>query len=119
MRLHFNRIGYSLYGKEQSRRVPSLRAKPGNPGYGFRRARWRDTLENEDDRDRCRAVLREAGLQDERIQTIQERVQEVSDVFTARRLFLGTDITTCSFLDLIPLSYTIGSICRYDTNGIK
>ena len=80
MRLHFNRIGYSLYGKEQSRRVPSLRAKPGNPGYGFRRARWRDTLENEDDRDRCRAVLREAGLQDERIQTIQERVQEVSDV---------------------------------------
>ena len=80
MRLHFNRIGYSLYGKEQSRRVPSLRAKPGNPGYGFRRARWRDTLENEDDRDRCRAVLREAGLQDDRIQTIQERVQEVSDV---------------------------------------
>ena len=24
MRLHFNKIGYSMYGKEQSRRVPSL-----------------------------------------------------------------------------------------------
>ena len=36
MRLHFNKIGYSMYGKEQSRRVPSLvmpslRARPHVP----------------------------------------------------------------------------------------
>jgi hypothetical protein len=39
MRLQFNKIGYEMYDKEQSRRVPAVRAKPGNPGYGFRRAR--------------------------------------------------------------------------------
>ena len=32
MRLHFNKVGYQIYGKEQSRRVPAVRAKPGNPG---------------------------------------------------------------------------------------
>lgn len=36
MRLQFNKIGYEIYDKEQSRRVPAVRAKPGNPGYGFR-----------------------------------------------------------------------------------
>lgn len=77
MRLHFNKIGYSMYGKEQSRRVPSLRAKPGNPGYGFRRARWRDTLENNADRTRCETILAEAGCDEERIQTVLRRVQEV------------------------------------------
>lgn len=77
MRLHFNKIGYSMYGKEQSRRVPSLRAKPGNPGYGFRRARWRDTLEDKVDRETCEACLREAGCDDERIQRVVVRVQEV------------------------------------------
>lgn len=56
MRLHFNKIGYQMYGKEQSRRVPSLRAKPGNPGYGFRRARWRDTLSDNEDRTHCQSV---------------------------------------------------------------
>jgi hypothetical protein len=34
--LQFNKIGYEIYDKEQSRRVPAVRAKPGNPGYGFR-----------------------------------------------------------------------------------
>jgi hypothetical protein len=58
MRLHFNKIGYQIYGKEQSRRVPSARAKPGNPGYGFRQARWRDTLNDESDRLHCEALLR-------------------------------------------------------------
>jgi len=58
MRLHFNKIGYQIYGKEQSRRVPSHRAKPGNPGYGFRLARWRDTLHNEDDRLHCEGLMR-------------------------------------------------------------
>jgi hypothetical protein len=101
-----------MYGKEQSRRVPSLvsppasprralkscflfslcyksqrltkliycavqRAKPGNPGYGFRRARWRDTLENEADRHRCEAVLKEAGLEKNRVETILVCVQQV------------------------------------------
>lgn len=58
MRLHFNKIGYQIYGKEQSRRVPSHRAKPGNPGYGFRLARWRDTLDNEEDSHHCEGLLR-------------------------------------------------------------
>ena len=57
MRLHFNQLGYSIYGKEQSRRVPAVRAKPGNPGYGFRKARWRDTLLNEEDRKHCEKVM--------------------------------------------------------------
>jgi hypothetical protein len=53
------------------------RAKPGNPGYGFRRARWRDTLENEDDRQCCESALKEVGFEEERIMTILQRVQEV------------------------------------------
>ncbi len=56
MRLHFNQIGYQIYGKEQSRRVPAVRAKPGNPGYGFRRAKWRDTLQNPEDARHCEQV---------------------------------------------------------------
>mmetsp|Transcript_2704 Transcript_2704/g.2325 ORF Transcript_2704/g.2325 Transcript_2704/m.2325 type:complete len:414 (+) Transcript_2704:213-1454(+) len=77
MRLHFNKIGYSMYGKEQSRRVPSLRAKPGNPGYGFRRARWRDTLNNAEDRHICETVLKDEGCEEERIKNILTRIQEV------------------------------------------
>lgn len=57
MRLHFNQVGYSIYGKEQSRRVPAVRAKPGNPGYGFRQARWRDTLESLEDKTHCDKVV--------------------------------------------------------------
>jgi len=56
MRLHFNKVGYQIYGKEQSRRVPAVRAKPGNPGYGFRRARWRDTEADKEDRAHCQKV---------------------------------------------------------------
>jgi hypothetical protein len=56
MRLHFNQIGYQIYGKEQSRRVPAVRAKPGNPGYGFRRAKWRDTIQNPEDARHCEQV---------------------------------------------------------------
>ena len=40
----------------QSRRVPALRAKPGNPGYGFRRARWRDTVADPADAAHCEEV---------------------------------------------------------------
>ena len=53
------------------------RAKPGNPGYGFRRARWRDTLENEADRKHCETSFAEAGYEEERIREVLARVQEV------------------------------------------
>jgi hypothetical protein len=76
LRLHFNKIGYQMYSKEQSRRVPAVRAKPGNPGYGFRRARWRDTICQESDRQHCLRVLREAGCTEERITQVVHKVQE-------------------------------------------
>ena len=75
LRLHFNKIGYQIYSKEQSRRVPAVRAKPGNPGYGFRRARWRDTTHLESDRQHCIKVLREVGCSEERISAVLEKVQ--------------------------------------------
>ena len=58
MRLQFNKIGYQIYEKQQSRRVPSQQCKPGQPGYGFRGARWRDPLRNEEDRQHCETLLR-------------------------------------------------------------
>ena len=58
MRLQFNKIGYKIYEKKQSRRVPSQHGKQGQPGYGFRGARWRDTLRNEGDRLHCETLLR-------------------------------------------------------------
>ena len=76
MRLHFNKIGYKMYGKEQSRRVPSHNAKPGNPGYGFRRARWRDTLTNEQDRAHCENMLRSISCDNEQIERVKAAVQE-------------------------------------------
>jgi len=75
LRLHFNKIGYQIYSKEQSRRVPAVRAKPGNPGYGFRRARWRDTTLQESDREHCVKVLREVGCSEERISAVLHKVQ--------------------------------------------
>jgi len=60
------------------------RAKPGNPGYGFRRARWRDTLNNAEDRHICETVLKDEGCEEERIKNILTRIQEVSIT-----LFLG------------------------------
>ena len=78
LRLHFNKIGYHLYSKEQSRRVPAVRAKPGNPGYGFRRARWRSTGE-ETDRRHCETVLRSAGCSEERISAVLETVQDTCE----------------------------------------
>lgn len=79
MRLHFNKIGYKIYGKEQSRRVPSHRAKPGNPGYGFRLARWRDTLRDEDDRVHCETLLRSIACSEDLIQRVKTVVQEYHD----------------------------------------
>eukprot|EP00960_Hanusia_phi_P053546 762146-Hanusia_phi.AAC.3 len=77
MRLQFNKIGYEIYDKEQSRRVPAVRAKPGNPGYGFRRARWRDTISNGEDRRVCETVLRGLGVSQERL----DRIRQVSEAF--------------------------------------
>jgi len=85
MRLHFNKIGYQIYGKEQSRRVPSLRAKPGNPGYGFRRARWRDTIADVEDSEHCAKVLRAAGCTEEKVKQVMACVQECRHLWDAVR----------------------------------
>jgi hypothetical protein len=86
LRLHFNKAGYQIYSKEQSRRVPAVRAKPGNPGYGFRRARWRDTICQESDRQHCEKVLRDAGCSKQRILAVAQKVQETCLIWdTIRR----------------------------------
>jgi len=85
LRLHFNKVGYSIYGKEQSRRVPSLRAKPGNPGYGFRRARWRDTVDDATDGKHCSKILSDAGFDLEKVNKVKERIQEVRHLWDAIR----------------------------------
>ena len=56
VRVKFNRMGYSLYTKEQSRRVPSCRGRCVSHGYGFKQARWRDTLVNAVDAAICEQV---------------------------------------------------------------
>jgi hypothetical protein len=85
LRLHFNKIGYQIYSKEQSRRVPAVRAKPGNPGYGFRRARWRDTVSQEEDRQHCEKVLRAAGCSEERISAVLQKVQDTCNMWDSIR----------------------------------
>ncbi len=86
MRLQFNKIGYEMYDKEQSRRVPAVRAKPGNPGYGFRRARWRDTMGNGEDRRACETVLRGLGVSQERLDRIRQRISDFREEWdTVRR----------------------------------
>jgi len=74
MRLQFNKIGYEIYEKEQSRRVPAVRAKPGNPGYGFRRARWRETMQPGEDLETCERIMRSLGVNEERLLRIKQRV---------------------------------------------
>jgi hypothetical protein len=76
MRLQFNKLGYEMYEKEQSRRVPAVRAKPGNPGYGFRRARWRETAVAGEDRKICEAIFKGLGVSQERIDRIRQRVND-------------------------------------------
>jgi len=85
MRLHFNKIGYQIYGKEQSRRVPSLRAKPGNPGYGFRRARWRDTVSSSEDSDHCEKILKDFGCDGQRIDQVKSHIQECRHLWDSVR----------------------------------
>eukprot|EP00285_Hemiselmis_virescens_P008812 CAMPEP_0173391778 /NCGR_PEP_ID=MMETSP1356-20130122/18577_1 /TAXON_ID=77927 ORGANISM="Hemiselmis virescens, Strain PCC157" /NCGR_SAMPLE_ID=MMETSP1356 /ASSEMBLY_ACC=CAM_ASM_000847 /LENGTH=427 /DNA_ID=CAMNT_0014349467 /DNA_START=15 /DNA_END=1299 /DNA_ORIENTATION=- len=65
-----------MYDKEQSRRVPAVRAKPGNPGYGFRRARWRETLAPSEDRRICETILRTLGVNQERLERIKRRIHD-------------------------------------------
>ena len=60
-RLRFNKIGYQFYRKDQSRRVPSFKAKPGNPGYGFRQACWRNVIHDEEDRLHSETLLRRSA----------------------------------------------------------
>jgi hypothetical protein len=56
VRVKFNRVGYMLYDKEQSRRVTSCRGKVVTHGYGFKQARWRDTLSDPSDAWMCEDV---------------------------------------------------------------
>jgi len=76
MRLHFNRIGYTIYLKEQSRRVPNHKGKQGRPGYGFRLARWRNTMENDQDRIHCETMLRSISCDELLIDRVKRVVQE-------------------------------------------
>ena len=76
MRLQFNKLGYEIYEKEQSRRVPAVRAKPGNPGYGFRRARWRDPIHDPQDARLCEAMLMGIGVSVQRIERVKKRVND-------------------------------------------
>ena len=87
MRLHFNKIGYTIFQKEQSRRVPaaSTSAKPGNPGYGFRRACWRDTIHNAEDSLHCDTTLRAIGCDEEQIQRAKVVVQEFRNLWERLR----------------------------------
>ena len=84
-RLQFNKIGYEMYVKEQSRRVPSPHAKPGNPGYGFRQARWRNTAEDIHDRILMFEILSSLGIPSERCEFIRQRVEDVRKAWDLER----------------------------------
>ena len=84
-RLQFNKIGYELYVKEQSRRVPSPHAKPGNPGYGFRQAKWRNTTEDIQDRIQMFELLSSIGISSARCEYIRERVEEFRRLWDLER----------------------------------
>jgi len=74
-RLHFNKIGFEIYGKVQSRRVPALSGKPGNPGYGFRRARWRNPIDDPQDASVCGDMLMGIGVSNE-LERVKKRVRD-------------------------------------------
>ena len=75
-RLQFNKIGYEMYVKEQSRRVPAPRAKPGNPGYGFRRAKWRNVGDGAEDQSAMQETLQAVGLPKARCDYVRMRVDQ-------------------------------------------
>ena len=76
-RLQFNKLGYAMYVKEQSRRVPAPKGKPGNPGYGFRRARWRCSYQDAEDARIMQETLAEIGLSPARVEAVRRRVEEL------------------------------------------
>ena len=76
-RLQFNKLGYETYVKEQSRRVPAPRAKPGNPGYGFRRAKWRNVSDGAEDQCTMQETLLAIGLPRARCDYVRMRVDQV------------------------------------------
>ena len=75
-RLQFNKLGYEMYVKEQSRRVPAPRAKPGNPGYGFRRAKWRNVNDGAEDQGTLQDTLQAIGLSRARCDHVRMRVEQ-------------------------------------------
>ena len=75
-RLQFNKLGYAMYAKEQSRRVPAPHAKPGNPGYGFKRARWRSPFQNTEDERILRETMISIGITPDRCEHVRHRVDE-------------------------------------------
>ena len=75
-RLQFNKLGYEMYVKEQSRRVPAPRAKPGNPGYGFRRAKWRNVNDGAEDQGTLQETLQAIGLSRARCDHVRMRVEQ-------------------------------------------
>ena len=84
-RLHFNRVGYCIYAKQQSRRVPAVNAKPGNPGYAFKQARWRSPIDLQSDGEHCQTLLREAGVSEQRILAVVYLVQDVCTAWDSIR----------------------------------
>lgn len=76
-RLQFNKIGYEMYVKEQSRRVPAPRAKPGNPGYGFRRAKWRNVSDGAEDQGTLQETLQSIGIPRARCDYVRLRVDQI------------------------------------------
>ena len=84
-RLQFNKLGYEIYVKEQSRRVPSPHAKPGNPGYGFRQARWRNTTEDINDRILMFEIFTSVAIPSERCERIRQRVEEYRKAWDLER----------------------------------
>jgi len=86
LRLRFNRIAYTIYDKGQSRRVPSHRIKAKeSAGYGFRLARWRSPLSNEEDRLHCEGVLRGIGCNVQFIDRAKAVVQDFHDKWEQER----------------------------------
>ena len=75
-RLQFNKLGYEMYVKEQSRRVPAPRAKPGNPGYGFRRAKWRNVSDGAEDQGTMQETLQAIGIPRARCDYVRLRVDQ-------------------------------------------
>lgn len=80
-RLHFNKIGYTIYLKEQSRRVPNNKGKQGRPGYGFRLARWRNTVDDDQDRNHCETMLRSISCDELLIDRIKRVVQDYHNLW--------------------------------------